>query len=69
MRTTTLYKRNAKNKIVVWSITDNDNNTLSISHGIISCKKILPCGHKCFGVNGEITCPPCLVRECKQFGG
>lgn len=40
MRTTTLYKRNAKNKIVVWSITDNDNNTLSISHGIISCKKI-----------------------------
>jgi len=36
---------------------------------IISCKKILPCGHKCFGVNGEITCPPCLVRECKQFGG
>ena len=40
MRTTTLYKRNAKNKIVVWSITDNDNNTLSISHGILSCKKI-----------------------------
>ena len=45
------------------------NNEECIQRYMISCKKILTCGHKCFGVNGEITCPPCLVRECKQFGG
>ena len=33
----------------------------------ISCKKRLPCGHKCLGVNGEKICPPCLDRECKEF--
>lgn len=32
----------------------------------ISCKKILPCGHKCFGVNGEKVCPPCLYKECSK---
>ena len=36
---------------------------------MISCKKKLRCGHKCFGVNGESSCPPCLDRECNQFGG
>ena len=36
---------------------------------MISCKKRIPCGHKCLGVNGEKSCPPCLDRECKQFGG
>ena len=36
---------------------------------MISCKKKIKCGHKCFGVNGERVCPPCLDRECKQFGG
>jgi E3 ubiquitin-protein ligase MYCBP2 len=35
----------------------------------ISCKKRIGCGHKCYGVNGEKACPPCLDRECKQFGG
>ena len=35
----------------------------------VSCKKILPCGHKCFGVNGELQCPPCIDEECKSFGG
>ena len=35
----------------------------------ISCKKKLRCGHKCFGVNGERNCPPCLDKECKQYGG
>ena len=35
----------------------------------ISCKKRLPCGHKCFGVNGERQCPPCIDKECKQFAG
>lgn len=25
----------------------------------ISCKKILPCGHKYFGINGEKFCHPC----------
>ena len=34
----------------------------------ISCKKTLPCGHKCFGVNGEKDCPPCLYRECSKSG-
>ena len=36
---------------------------------MISCKKKIKCGHKCFGVNGEKNCPPCLDRDCKQFGG
>ena len=36
---------------------------------IISCKKKLPCGHKCFGVDGELQCPPCIDKECNQFGG
>ena len=35
----------------------------------ISCKKKLKCGHKCFGVNNEKKCPPCLDKECKQYGG
>jgi len=34
---------------------------------ILSCKKLLPCGHKCLGVNGEKKCPPCLDMECKDF--
>ena len=35
----------------------------------ISCKKTLPCGHKCFGVEGELQCPPCIDDECRSFGG
>ena len=35
----------------------------------MSCKKRLPCGHKCFGVNNERQCPPCIDKECNQFGG
>ena len=35
----------------------------------ISCKKIKQCGHKCLGVNGEISCPPCLEKKCVKFGG
>ena len=34
-----------------------------------ACKKKLPCGHKCFGVDGERQCPPCIDKECPQFGG
>lgn len=30
----------------------------------MSCKKILPCGHKCSGVVGEQVCPPCLSKDC-----
>lgn len=33
------------------------------------CKKVLPCGHKCFGVKNERNCPPCLDKECKDFHG
>ena len=36
---------------------------------MVSCKKRLPCGHKCFGVNGEFKCPPCIDNECKDFKG
>ena len=36
---------------------------------MISCKERLPCGHKCFGVNGELKCPPCIDNECKDFNG
>ena len=32
-----------------------------------SCKKKLKCGHKCFGVNGEKKCPPCLNSKCNDF--
>ena len=35
----------------------------------VSCKKRLRCGHKCFGVNGERVCPPCIDDECPQYGG
>jgi len=35
----------------------------------ISCKKRLPCGHKCFGVYGERECPPCIDKKCNQFNG
>jgi len=34
-----------------------------------ACKNKLQCGHKCFGVNGEINCPPCIDNECPQFKG
>ena len=34
---------------------------------MVSCKKRLPCGHKCFGVNGEFKCPPCIDNEFKYF--
>ena len=33
----------------------------------LSCKKTLPCGHKCYGVNSETKCPPCLNNECPSF--
>ena len=36
---------------------------------MIACKKVLPCGHKCFGVNGERKCPPCIDKECRNFNG
>ena len=29
-----------------------------------SCRKVLPCGHRCYGIAGEFTCPPCLVEKC-----
>ena len=35
----------------------------------ISCKKKLKCGHKCFGVDGETQCPPCIDKECKEYNG
>ena len=36
---------------------------------LASCKKTLACGHKCFGVSGELKCPPCIDDECKYFKG
>ena len=36
---------------------------------MVACKKVLGCGHKCFGVNGERNCPPCIDKKCKQFNG
>ena len=36
---------------------------------IVSCKKVLKCGHKCFGVEHEKECPPCLDEKCKEFQG
>ena len=29
-----------------------------------SCRKVLPCGHRCYGTAGEFSCPPCLVDNC-----
>ena len=34
-----------------------------------SCKKILKCGHKCFGVLKEKKCPPCLDKNCQNYKG
>lgn len=28
------------------------------------CGRIHPCGHKCIGVRGEKTCPPCIHEDC-----
>ena len=36
---------------------------------LIACKKELKCGHKCFGVYGEIECPPCIDKFCKEYNG
>ena len=44
------------------------NNPDCIARFNSSCKKILPCGHKCFGCKGETKCPPCLIPDCKGFG-
>ena len=48
---------------------ENDvcNNPECLERYENSCKKILKCGHKCFGVNGEKVCPPCLNSDCKYF--
>ena len=35
----------------------------------LACKKVLKCGHKCPGVKGETQCPPCIDKECGEFGG
>ena len=45
------------------------NQTECRQRYMISCKKKLNCNHKCFGVNGERMCPPCLDRDCSQYGG
>ena len=36
---------------------------------VVSCKKKLKCGHKCFGVDCETKCPPCIDKECKEYNG
>ena len=33
------------------------------------CKKVLKCGHKCLGVLNEKKCPPCLDKNCENYGG
>lgn len=32
------------------------------------CKKVLRCGHICYGVNKEAICPPCLHESCARDG-
>lgn len=32
-----------------------------------SCKKVLKCGHKCFGCHSETICPPCLEPSCPDY--
>ena len=44
------------------------NNPDCIERFKSSCKKVLPCGHKCFGCKDELKCPPCLVPDCPQYG-
>ena len=29
-----------------------------------SCKRILPCSHRCYGTSRDETCPPCLNEAC-----
>ena len=45
------------------------NSSVCKERYFLSCKKKLPCGHRCFGVGGEKKCPPCLDKKCEQFGG
>ncbi len=33
------------------------------------CKKVLKCGHKCFGVLNEKKCPSCLDKNCPGYKG
>lgn len=32
----------------------------------LACKKVLPCGHTCYGIAGERTHLPCLHEDCAQ---
>lgn len=45
------------------------NSSVCKERYFLSCKRKLPCGHKCFGIEGEKICPPCLDSDCKNFGG
>ena len=31
-----------------------------------ACKKVLRCGHSCYGVHEESACPPCLSEACNK---
>ena len=57
------------NKFNMGKDCDVCNSSSCKERYMIACKKKLSCGHKCFGVDGEKICPPCLDRDCKNFGG
>ena len=44
------------------------NNAECLTKYKYSCKKTLQCGHVCFGCKKENKCPPCLDKDCSQYG-
>lgn len=43
------------------------NNEECVSLYKTACTKTLKCDHKCFGSKGEVTCCPCLVKDCPNY--
>ena len=54
------------NQVLVHDVCNKEECVNRFSY---SCKKTLPCGHHCLGVNGELECPPCLIEGCPNYGG
>ena len=43
------------------------NNPECVQLYSTACKKVLRCGHKCWGCKDEKVCPPCIDKECNGY--
>ncbi|OMJ78568.1 hypothetical protein SteCoe_21592 [Stentor coeruleus] len=58
--------RFCNNKITSSSISCKKGDCKDRYHN--ACKKILPCGHQCYGTLNETSCFECLNEDCNQNG-